>query len=339
MLGTFIFQYEESEMTIDLYTYYQNRYNNTKPIRGRAEDVRPIGKRNRDWELIVKEVREDGEWFGAQLYDTKVAMYGPNGKAELRIDRWATPKTADFLSSHSPFCAVKRRNNIWVSVQGVGAVPILKDQVAKFQFQDGKYVPAEPIKLKQKVIDRKASAEIRKRIKGFIDYATTMLKLSDGWVRADTVAEWRSVNIQSHTFAGNVYENRNYVYNFGFDEDVRHILRGAKASRWMRSEASKYIAYCDSVRKTIELLSADDTDVWDRAMYCILMSLNSHEYRTVESTTYNTHLSSHSTLSLYDNRYPVDSIKRFTNTMLKQLDEVHTTRDVEVGCVRDNLVI
>ena len=42
-------------MTIDLYAWYKHRYEDTKPIRGRAEDVRPIGKRSRDWELVVTE--------------------------------------------------------------------------------------------------------------------------------------------------------------------------------------------------------------------------------------------------------------------------------------------
>lgn len=326
-------------MTIDLYSYYQNRYNSTKPIRGRAEDVRPIGKRNRDWELLVKEVRDDGEWFGAYLYDTNVAMYGPNGQLELRIDTWATPKTADFMTSYSPFRAVKQQNQIWVHVQGVGSVPILQNQVTKFQFQDGKYVPAEQIKLKQKVVDRKAMGDMRKRLKGFTDYATTMLKLSDGWVRAETLAEWRSLDIQTLTFSGQDYESRRYLYNFGFDDDVKPILNGAKASRWLRSEASKYLEFCNSIRKTIDLLSVDDSNTWDRAMYQVLLGINSIEYKTVERTTYNTHHRAPSTLSLYDNRYPVDSIKRFVNTMLKQLDEVHTTREVAVGCVRGNLVI
>jgi hypothetical protein len=323
-------------MTIDLYTYYQNRYNNTKPIRGRAEDVRPIGKRNRDWELVVKEVREDGEWFGAQLYGTKVAMYGPNGKAELRIDKWATPKTAEFLSSHSPFHAVKRRNHIWLSVQGVGAVPILKDQVAKFQFQDGKYVPAEPIKLKQKVVDRKASAEIRKRIKGFIDYATTMLKLSDGWVRADTVAEWCSIQ-EVETGWGHGWPR--YVYDFQFPQDVKTILQGRKVSRWMRNNPETHKAHMDSCRKVIEILSVEDTDVWDRAMYEILAHTEADEALRVQTTTYKVTEDTEAKMKLYDHRYDIKSIRKFADRLIKQLDEVYTTRDVEVGCVRDNLVI
>lgn len=44
-----------------------------------------------------------------------------------------------------------------------------------------------PPKLVKRGVDRKATAALRKRIKPFIDYAETILKLSDGWVTNDSV--------------------------------------------------------------------------------------------------------------------------------------------------------
>lgn len=35
------------------YKFYEEKYNKTKPIRGRSTDVRPIGERRRDWETII----------------------------------------------------------------------------------------------------------------------------------------------------------------------------------------------------------------------------------------------------------------------------------------------
>jgi hypothetical protein len=39
---------------VKFYREAKQRYEEIKPIRGRSEDVRPLGKRRRDWECIVK---------------------------------------------------------------------------------------------------------------------------------------------------------------------------------------------------------------------------------------------------------------------------------------------
>ena len=41
-------------MSLDQYKHFQERYDNTKPIRGRAVECRPIARRARDWEQVVK---------------------------------------------------------------------------------------------------------------------------------------------------------------------------------------------------------------------------------------------------------------------------------------------
>ena len=318
----------------DPYGYYKDRYNDTKPIRGRAEDVRPIGKRSRDWELLVKEERADGTWYGAYLYRTKVVMYGPNGDLELNVDTWATPKTADFMQSHSPFRVRKAHNNIWVSVRGVGEVPIPTNKVTKFKYIDGAWQPTEPVVLKQKVVDRKASNAVRAKVKGFIDYATTMLKLSDGWVRAESISEYRR-----HEIGQGDYKWQEYKYNFLFDAATTSILQGVRASRWVKTQPEKHKEHIARCRAVLEMLSVEDTYTWDRAMYCILEKTNNINRELVHSINYEICVGSHRTLALYDYQYRTNAIKDFMSKLIRELDDVHKVREVEGGCARTNVVI
>lgn len=317
-----------------LYEWYKNKYETTKPIRGRAEDVRPVGKRNRDWELVVKEERADGTWYGALLYRTNVAMYGPNGDLELRIDSWATPKTADFMQQHSPFRVSKAQNNIWVQVRDVGSVPIMQNKVTKFKHVDGAWKPAEPVKLRQRVVDRKASNAVRAKVKGFIDYATTMLKLSDGWVRASTIADYRKLEVGQGDWKWQKYE-----HHFLFDRATTSILQGHRANRWLKTQPENHKEHMARCRAVIEMLSVEDTHTWDRAMYCILDKVDHIEREVVHSTNYEIHEGSQRTLVLYDYRYRVDAIKNFMSKLIRELEEVHTTRELEGACIRSNVVI
>lgn len=316
------------------YGYYKDRYETIKPIRGRAEDVRPIGKRNRDWELVVKEERDDGTWYGAYLYRTKVVMYGPNGDLELNVDTWATPKTADFIQSHSPFRARKIHNNIWVNVRGVGEVPVLTNKITKFKLVDGAWQPTEPVKLKQKVVDRKASNAVRAKVKGFIDYATTMLKLSDGWLRADTIAEYCRREIGQGDWRW-----QEYKYNFLFDPITTSILQGHRASRWTRTQQDKHKEHMARCRAVLEMLSVEDTNTWDRAMYCILEKTNNINRELVHSINYEICPGTQRTLTLYDYQYRTNAIKDFMGKLIRELDDVHKVREVEGGCARTNVVI
>ena len=324
-------------MTYLTYEFFRNRYEDTKPIRGRAEDVRPLGKRRRDWELLVKDTRADGVWYGARLYRTNVVMYSPDGRIEFKTDGHNTVSTADFMSAHSPFRATKTRGQVWV-LRGDQKVPILHDKVVTFKQEDGDWKLTTEIKLTQKVVDRSKSKAVRERIKGFEKYATTMLKLADGWVRASTTEQWRSLADQGGSGG---YAWKHYRYNFGFEQNVLLILQGHKLSKWQKQYAhNTYETYLRDLEAVLEMLSVEDVDTWDRAMYCILekvdaiqkVEVNTIEYQPYPDETYT------SRLTLWDEQYSVSAIKNFISKLIKQMD-VYTTREVDTSCIRDNLVI
>lgn len=324
-------------MTYLTYEFFRNRYESTKPIRGRAEDVRPIGKRRRDWELLVKEDRADGVWYGARLYRTNVVMYSPDGRIEFRTGGYASVSTAEFMSAHSPFRATKTRGQVWV-LRGDQKVPILHDKVVTFKQEGGDWKLATEIKLTQKVVDRSKSKVVRERIKGFERYATTMLKLADGWVRASTTEQWR-YSVENDVSMN--YRWKAYKYNFGFEQDIENILKGYKLSKWQRERGgTEYEVYLRNLDAVLEMLSVEDIDTWDRAMYCILEKVDAVQRVEVSSVEYHPYPNDSYTarLTLEDRKYSVSAIKNFVSKLIKQMD-VYTTREVDTSCIRDNLVI
>ena len=175
-------------MSIRDYNYMKDRFETTKPIRGRSEDVRPIGERRRDWERVV----QDGDKYGARLYDTNCVMYHPNGDFELTTGGWDTPTTTAFISQYTPYRVrcFKRYSKVWVEI-GDNAYPVPRSGTLRLNFvKEGEYVPAEVPKVMQRVVDRTKSRDVRKTVEPFRNYCRNMLKLSDGWLSHDLVKQF-----------------------------------------------------------------------------------------------------------------------------------------------------
>jgi hypothetical protein len=173
-------------MTIRDYEAAKELYESVKPIRGRAVEVRPIGDRRRDHEVIRKlHVRHEDqltELYACRLYSTDVITYYPDGKIVLNFGGWMTRATLDFISLCGAYVHT-RRGVVWY-----------KDRHGKYhpfdsslEIKDGEVLNPKPYK--RKVVDRAESAKIRQAIKPFVDFGVSILKLSDGWLRYSTCAE------------------------------------------------------------------------------------------------------------------------------------------------------
>ena len=177
------------------YEYYKNLYESVKPIRGREVEVKPIGQRRRDWELITMQ----GDVVNCRLYNTDVVRYYPDGSIGLQADSWFTPLTAEFMHTHSPFYCYKKYNKLWVRIQGNKEdkhFPIPRDGELRLVPTDEstwndpnagyKMLPSEPVLIQQKVVDRDKAKDARAKMQPFLNWAKAMIKLSDGWVLAET---------------------------------------------------------------------------------------------------------------------------------------------------------
>jgi hypothetical protein len=175
------------------YTHYKATYNNTVPIRGRSEDVRPIRDRRRTHELITTKKYPCGQVsYCATLYGTDVVEYHNNGQITLRTGGWATPTTAEFMHEQSPFIVWKQDNKLWVRVptpEGVLAFPIGKELT--FEMADGAYgaqfyQPINKVLINKRVVDRAKAKAAREPLQPFLAWCKAFLTMSDGWVMHET---------------------------------------------------------------------------------------------------------------------------------------------------------
>lgn len=313
-------------MTYMNYEYFKEKYESIKPIRGRSVDTRPIDRRTRDWELIIKTEMPDGTVaYGAQLYHTEVVRYLADGTIQMRIDTWATPITADFMQRWSPFGVRKAQKNIWVRVPKTGKeYPVPVNSVLEFKMRDGVYelVTGLPETLKQKVVDRTLSKQMRQAYKPFVDYATTFLKLSEGWVMHDTFAPYMTKSDTDWT---------GWQTDLELPDLVAALLRNR----------DYYADKPDNVMAFKEMVESNDTLQWDRLMLGILFhATGTEDSRTVREESFQIKDRNYTrTRRWHDLRFRINSIERFVNYLIKKDPTIYTTRDVAVGCVHHNLVI
>jgi hypothetical protein len=223
--------------------------------------TKPIGKRYRTWETIEKREINGQEVYAARLYETDVVMYYPDDSIGLRINTWATPTTADFMSMHSPFYVCKRYNKIWVYPKGHGvdeAYPIPDEgELRLVMGADGGYAPSSPVIIEKQVVDRTKANAARAKIKPFIDWARSFNKLTDGWVMHDTRAEFSDISFTNESW--HAYK-RNYllpdgVVHYGWhgavtsfnSKNAYEFLQTCDDTGWMRM----YLAFCDDAHKAL----------------------------------------------------------------------------------------
>ena len=318
------------------YESYKYRWETTKPIRGRDTDIRPISKRRRDWEQIVK-VSDTA--YAAKLYNTNVVTYHEDGRIDLAIDTWATPLTAEFMTNHSPFIITKQRGNLWAKINGQMQIIPAKRQLTVRKENDAWVVLNAP-EVKQIIVDRIKMKQVRERVKPFLTYAETMLKLSDGWVMNDSLskydvtdpADWRP------------------EYDFGFNTHdmvrTKFILKTGGVKR--NSTAYNRTYYTDNnkiederaVEQIIEMMNTENYSVWDRLMYQMLENAEAVEERTVKSVPIVADNPKWKFDRVYkDKKYALSCIRTRVDAILKTCD-VFTTRTVDTSaCVRSNLIV
>jgi hypothetical protein len=291
-----------------VYEFYKNKWETTKPIRGRSEEVKPLGQRRRDWEKVTRKDIGNGQYsYCAKLYNTECVEYLPDGSIKLRIEGWVTPSTAEFIHEHSPFVCFKRNNKLWVEVrENAGEVkvyPLGETDLHLLAVDDGRwYRPAEPVVIKKFVVNRDKAKEARACVMPFIEWAKLMLKISDGWVMHETMKQV-----------------------FGWENKV---ITGC-----LNEQHPEYVnPYMRKDKDMLRLCQSENDD--DRLLALCLMakSLNDIERRKAESFSYETEWNNHKfqrTADFYDYRMNMDTIKRYVYKLVEKVSEIHDIVEVE----------
>jgi len=101
-------------------------YESITPVRGRAGDIRPLGKR-RDQHLRIAKCsdRQGNPVIELVLYDTAVLTYYQSGEIKIYVDQFPTISTANFINHFAPY--------------GVGAIKSGNTMIIHCRAKDGSW--------------------------------------------------------------------------------------------------------------------------------------------------------------------------------------------------------
>lgn len=188
--------------TGDFYEDWERAYNDTRPIRGRAVDIRPLGKRSKaDQESISRSVMPNAEGkyvYSARCYITDVVRFYPDGVVGICHGGYPSTTTAQFIGTHAPqgVHAFIKHKKLWLTInrdssRQEGEFICMPrgyestDEI-RLQYLNGRWMVLNPPIVYRSVVDKPRMKEARAQVKEFLAYATTMLKLTDGWVLGET---------------------------------------------------------------------------------------------------------------------------------------------------------
>ena len=209
--------HDSNNRGISYYNAVKARYDQVVPIRGRRawEDVRPMGRRNRTFERVVKDARGDGDWYGYGIHGTNVVMVSSTGIIEFNTGGWASRTTADFINlvgsvSGHRFRGVKQNSKIWVSTNG-GMYPIVEKEA--FKYDERGIRPVKPIVVHEPVINRSAMKIAMQPYQACIKYLNTMMKLSGGLISYQLRKELGVPSLE-------LYRDTEFKFNFSMGYSV-----------------------------------------------------------------------------------------------------------------------
>jgi hypothetical protein len=189
------------------YDEAMTHYKNVVPIRGRKEEVKPLGRNRRfTWYRIVEQTianqGENSEYkvYTCQLYGQDVVSYFPNGDIKLSVTSWNNITLGAFMNF-----VLGGVGNI-VSESGKWFFQNNRKQLFRFnnnmvlrKGEDGLFTPTEVVADRVHKINRKAINALRKKYKVVIDYGKTMLALDHKIGKLDQL-QLRKNGITSNRF-------------------------------------------------------------------------------------------------------------------------------------------
>lgn len=196
------------------------------PIRGRTEEVRPLGKVRRfAWYRIQKNQRviEDGflgqyiTTYSCRLYGTDCIEYFPDGKIAIRTNGWHTPTTMAFINyATQEFGYIESVGGKWYWKQKGLAVTedgnkgkmflmskLRDDPIILMPDADGNMIVQNPVQEKKYVANRKAMNVVRKNYEFFREYCYVMLSMNEAVNRAEVEAIHKKLRFEGSSLIGN----------------------------------------------------------------------------------------------------------------------------------------
>lgn len=163
-----------------LHTYADalKKWNNTKPMRGRDEDKRPLGeRRDVDTYSIRKNVWTDA--IECVLYQTPVVTFTTEDEVKIKFGTWSSASTCQFISRILVGVGAYRvRGDVVLGFAGnIKAMVRDHEELVLVRTGNGAWMPKETQTLYDYRVSRKEANNVRKMVSQFKDYLNGVIKL------------------------------------------------------------------------------------------------------------------------------------------------------------------
>jgi len=189
---------------IDSYEQALNKFETTKPIRGREVECRPLGHRDRPHFSIQK--AEDGS-IGCCDYNPahKTVVFKPDGEV-LVSPAWVSTSTAVFIEEVLGVRAKVFDHSIVISLGGK-EYRLPKGGLTLKRNDNGAYEAINPAPRVVHRIKRRKSNIVRAKYSEFRDYLTGFIRLrGESRIEEDEYKEVFGVTVQTYTHGNNTHK-------------------------------------------------------------------------------------------------------------------------------------
>lgn len=241
-------------------------HDDTKPIRGRSPELKPLGNRR---DCDVYSIRKNGEAVELVLYKTPVVTFKPNGNVELRTAGWSTVSTRQFIRQ---VLGIPTHGEIRESIVTIGGhkhiLPSNEGECMVVRMGRNGWHLASAARVEfDWHMNRVAANNVRKRYSKFTTYLSGMMKLrkdvGDDEIRSD-YAEYVS--------AFGEVEKNNYWNDSTYkcvDLNTFANLRHKVEPRW---GASNLASYEEANKEFFKLITSESHEDFYKASLILLLA-------------------------------------------------------------------
>ena len=208
-------------------------HDNTKPLRGRAEEIRPLGNRR---DADTYHIRKHGDAIELVLYKTPVITFEPDGDVVLFVDNYNTVATHQFLSHVLGISAGGVRRTT-VLVIGGNKYTLAGQDKLRLRMDNGNWQVLNPTQQWTWRLDRKAVTNVRSKygefyayLKGFVNLRTE--SITDGW----NSKTYDGIHVEQSEFKG-VFGSMTSIRSYCYMDKV-----GKQHLNWTNVKAEQYKA-------------------------------------------------------------------------------------------------
>jgi hypothetical protein len=158
------------------------RYEQIKPIRGRAGDVRPLGDRKNDSYRIAKSINplSDITSYQCILYQTPVVEFKPDGDVEINMGGWGSSATRVFIERILHLSCYSKNGSSVLLLSSTSEVVLHKTKTTVVRRQEvypftWELAASEPVYETQ--MDKKKANSVRAKYSEFEKYLKGMVNL------------------------------------------------------------------------------------------------------------------------------------------------------------------